>query len=75
MFLLLLLLPRDGDVLGAAVGGGWGGAGVSLELPAADVEEDLGALLLPRDGEAEGGGEADCAGVVVIDSSENVVPW
>ena len=75
MFLLLLLLPRDGDVLGAAVGGGWGGAGVSLELPAADVEEDLGALLLPRDGEAEGDGEADGAGVVLIASSENVVPW
>ena len=62
-------------MLGAAVGGGWAGAGVSLELPAADVEEDLGALLLPRDGEADGDGEADCAGVVVIDSSENVVPW
>ena len=57
-FLLLLLLARDGDVLGAAVDGGWGGAGVSLELPPADVEEDLGALL-PRDGEAEGDGEAD----------------
>ena len=62
--LLLLLLPRDGDVLGAAVDGGWGGAGVPLELPAADVEEDLG------DGEAEGDGEADGAGVVLTATSE-----
>ena len=69
MFLLLLLLPRDGDVLGAAVDGGWGGAGVLLELPAPDVEEDLGALL-PRDGEAEGDGEADGAGVVLTATSE-----
>ena len=60
MFLLLLLLARDGDVLGAAVDGGWGGAGVPLELPAPDVEEDLGALLLlPRDGDDDGDGEAD----------------
>ena len=35
-----------------------------LELPAADVEEDLG------DGEAEGDGEADCAGVVLTATSE-----
>ena len=69
-FLLLLLLARDGDVLGAAVDGGWGGAGVPLELPAPDVEEDLGALPLPRDGEAEGDGEADCAGVVLTATSE-----
>ena len=69
MFLLLLLLPRDGDVLGAAVDGGWGWAGVPLELPAPDVEEDLGALL-PRDGEAEGDGEADGAGVVLTATSE-----
>ena len=58
MFLLLLLLARDGDVLGAAVDGGWGGAGVPLELPAPDVEEDLGSLL-PRDGDDDGDGEAD----------------
>ena len=65
MFLLLLLLARDGDVLGAAVDGGWGGAGVPLELPAEpDVEEDLG------DGEAEGDGEADGAGVVLTATSE-----
>ena len=61
---LLLLLARDGDVLGAAVDGGWGGAGVPLELPAADVEEDLG------DGEAEGDGAADGAGVVLTATSE-----
>ena len=74
MFLLLLLLARDGDVLGAAVDGGWGGAGVPLELPAPDVEEDLGALL-PRDGDDDGDGEADCAGVVLIATSEKVTPW
>ena len=68
--LLLLLLARDGDVLGAAVDGGWGGAGVPLELPAPDVEEDLGALPLPRDGEAEGDGVADGAGVVLTATSE-----
>ena len=69
--LLLLLLARDGDVLGAAVDGGWGGAGVPLELPAPDVEEDLGSLLLlPRDGEAEGDGEADGARVVLTATSE-----
>ena len=60
MFLLLLLLARDGDVLGAAVDGGWGGAGVPLELPAPDVEGDLKSLLLlPRDGDDDGDGEAD----------------